>query len=58
MDVRLEEGWKKALAEEFEKPYFKTLTDAVRREYSDPALKVYPPAGKIFAAFDTAFRQS
>lgn len=53
MDVRLEEGWKKALAEEFEKPYFKTLTDAVRREYSDPALKVYPPAGKIFAAFDT-----
>lgn len=53
MDVRLEEGWKKVLAEEFEKPYFKTLTDAVRREYSDPALKVYPPAGKIFAAFDT-----
>lgn len=53
MDVRLEEGWKKALAEEFEKPYFKTLTDAVRREYSDPALKVYPPAGKVFAAFDT-----
>lgn len=53
MDVRLEEGWKKALAEEFEKPYFKTLTDAVRREYSDPSLKIYPPAGRIFAAFDT-----
>ncbi|MDE6341466.1 MAG: uracil-DNA glycosylase [Muribaculaceae bacterium] len=52
MDVKIEEGWKRALTGEFEKPYFKWLTDAVRREYADPALRVYPPARQIFAAFD------
>lgn len=52
MDVKIEEGWKKALAAEFDKPYFKWLTDAVRREYADPAIRVYPPARQIFAAFD------
>lgn len=52
MDVKIEEGWKKALAAEFDKPYFKWLTDAVRREYADPAISVYPPARQIFAAFD------
>lgn len=53
MDVRMEEGWKKALSEEFVKPYFKDLTDRVRLEYSQPSLHIYPPAGKIFAAFDS-----
>lgn len=53
MNIRIEEGWKKALNAEFDKPYFKALTDLVRREYSNPAFKVYPPAGKIFSAFDT-----
>lgn len=53
MDVRMEDGWKRALSEEFDKPYFKELTDRVRHEYSQPSLRVYPPAGKIFAAFDS-----
>ncbi len=50
MDVKIEESWKQALAPEWEKPYFRQLTDFVRREYA--ATTVFPPAGKIFAAFD------
>lgn len=58
MDVRMEPGWHKALAQEFDKPYFKALTDRVRAEYADPSVQVYPPAGRIFAAFDaTPFDQ-
>lgn len=52
MDVRIEEGWKRVLSEEFEKDYFKRLANEVRREYSTPGNTVYPPASKIFAAFD------
>ena len=51
--VRIEEGWKKALNEEFEKPYFKNLAHKVKEEYANPAIKVYPPGNKIFAAFDS-----
>ncbi len=54
MDVRIEDGWKAALAPEFEKPYFKALTDMVRSEYANPAIRIYPPAGRIFAAFDSS----
>lgn len=54
MEVRIEEGWKKELAEEFDKAYFKALTDSVRMEYADPRVRIYPPAGKIFAAFDNS----
>lgn len=54
MDVRIEPGWKKALSEEFEKPYFKHLTDFVRQEYANPSVKVYPPASNIFSAFDSS----
>ena len=50
MDVRIEESWKRVLAEEFEKPYFVGLTDFVRNAYRTGT--VYPPPGKIFAAFD------
>jgi len=53
MDVRIESGWKQALGAEFEKPYFQALCDLVRREYADPSHRIYPPAGKIFAAFDS-----
>lgn len=52
MEVRIEEGWKKELWGEFSKPYFGALTEAVKREYQDPRFHVYPPAGKLFAAFD------
>lgn len=50
MNVRIEESWHNALAEQWEMPYFKTLTDFVRAQYATTT--VYPPASKIFAAFD------
>lgn len=51
MDVKIEECWKAHLQPEFEKPYFKGLTDFVRKEYQ--ATKVFPPAKLIFNAFDS-----
>lgn len=42
------------MSEEFGKEYFKKLTDMVRREYSNPGVRCYPPAGDIFAAFDAS----
>lgn len=54
MNVKIEEGWKQHLAPEFDKPYFKALTDRVRHDYADPSVKVYPPGRDIFAAFDAS----
>ncbi|MCD8186488.1 MAG: uracil-DNA glycosylase [Rikenellaceae bacterium] len=50
MDVRIAEDWKSRLAPEFEKEYFKNLTDFVRREYQTAT--VYPKGRNIFRAFD------
>ena len=50
MDVRIEPSWKTALADEWNKDYFCALTQFVRARYSER--QVYPPAGRIFAAFD------
>ncbi len=50
MSVKIEESWKQRLSDEFEKPYFKSLTDFVRQEYSSRT--IYPPAKLIFNAFD------
>ena len=50
MDVRIEESWKNQLQEEFEKPYFKQLTEFVKSEYASQT--IYPPAKLIFNAFD------
>lgn len=50
MDVRIEPSWKEILKEEFEKPYFKELTDFVREEYQTKT--VFPPPADIFKAFD------
>ena len=49
MDVKIEESWKRRLAAEFEKDYFKQLTDYVREEYRRGA--VYPPGPYLFNAF-------
>ncbi len=46
----MEGSWKKALKEEFEKPYFDKLTKFVRQEYLTKT--VYPPAKDVFRAFD------
>lgn len=50
MEVKIEESWKAALSAEFDKAYFKNLTEFVRNEYSSGV--VYPPARLIFNAFD------
>jgi uracil-DNA glycosylase len=51
MDVKIEESWKKALASEFEKDYFKQLTDFVRSEYMS-GKTIYPEPKNIFNAFN------
>jgi len=50
MDIKIESGWKKLLMDEFEKPYFRELTDFVRSEYKTQ--KIYPPGSLIFNAFE------
>lgn len=50
MDVQIEASWKAHLREEFEKPYFTLLTDAVRQEYRQGTC--YPPGSLIFNAFN------
>lgn len=49
-EVKLDPTWKKALNEEFNKPYWETLASAIRDEYLKST--VYPPAKNIFRAFD------
>ena len=50
MDVKIENSWKEALKDEFEKPYFASLCDFVRQEYKTST--IYPPASLIFNAFN------
>jgi uracil-DNA glycosylase len=50
MDVKIESSWKPILSDEFEKDYFKKLTEFIREEYRTK--KIYPPARLIFNAFD------
>lgn len=48
--MKIEETWKKALADEFEKPYFKELGNFVRQEYLKN--KIYPAPKDILRAFE------
>lgn len=50
MDVRIDATWKEALADQWTQPYFTQLAQWVRAEYG--RCQVFPPAGRIFAAFD------
>ena len=50
MNVQIEDSWKEKLTDEFEKPYFKELTDFVRQEYKTQVC--YPPGILIFNAFN------
>ncbi|MDJ0645260.1 MAG: uracil-DNA glycosylase [Flavobacteriaceae bacterium] len=50
MNVQIAESWKGILQEEFNKPYFKTLADFVKSEYSKHTC--YPKGSQVFAAFD------
>jgi len=51
MDVKIENSWKNALNSEFEKDYFKNLTEFVRGEYLS-GKTIYPAAKNIFNAFN------
>jgi uracil-DNA glycosylase len=48
--VKIHPSWKKHLAGEFKKPYFKELSDFVHSEYAHSI--VYPAPKNIFRAFD------
>lgn len=51
MTVRIDPSWHEVLALEFEKPYWKTLTDFIKQEYLHTAC--FPEWKNIFRAFDT-----
>ncbi len=48
--VRIEPSWKKALEEEFDKPYFKELSIFVKEQYKSGT--IFPHPKDIFRAFD------
>ncbi len=50
MNVKIEASWKAALADEFDKDYFKKLSEFVKNEYK--SAKVYPPPKFVFHAFE------
>lgn len=50
MNIQIEESWKAALKEIFEKPYFAQLTQEVRREYA--SVPCAPQGSNIFRAFN------
>lgn len=50
MDVKIESSWKERLHDEFEKPYFITLTEFIKSEYRNHT--IYPPGRLIFNAFE------
>lgn len=50
MDINIEPSWKKALKNEFEKPYFLSLIDFVKNEYK--AHTCFPKGKQIFKAFE------
>lgn len=51
MAVKIDSSWKNLLESEFDKPYFKDLTEFVKNEYQQTT--IYPPPKLIFNAFDT-----
>ena len=50
-DVKIEESWKKALAQEFEKDYFGEIKNFLKIAHGE-GKTIYPPAKLIFHAFD------
>ncbi|MCF6181996.1 uracil-DNA glycosylase [Lutibacter sp.] len=50
MNVKIAESWQPLLKDEFEKPYFKNLTDFVKNEYATNTC--YPKGNQIFNAFN------
>lgn len=50
MEVNIESSWKHIFRDEFNKPYFRSLSQFIREEYISQ--EVFPPAKLIFNAFD------
>ncbi|MFA5324827.1 MAG: uracil-DNA glycosylase [Bacteroidales bacterium] len=50
MDVTIENSWKEALKDEFEKPYFERLVSYLHKEKEFNKI-IYPPGPMIFNAF-------
>ncbi len=50
MSVKIAESWKKELEPEFEKEYFKSLTEFIKEDIQNNV--VYPPGKLIFNAFE------
>ena len=51
MNVKIEQSWKEALADEFEKPYFGSLVRFLHEE-KGAGKRIFPPGSQIFHAFD------
>ena len=51
MNVKIEESWKKALASEFDKPYFAGISEHLKTEKTQ-GKTIYPPGALIFNAFE------
>lgn len=51
MTVKIEQSWHELLQAEFEKPYFASLAARLHEE-KDAGIRIYPPGGMIFRAFD------
>ncbi len=51
MTIVIEPSWKDALADEFEKAYFKELTSSVREAYLSSSGAIFPPPQQVFNAF-------
>lgn len=51
MNVRMEDSWKAALRDEFDKPYFISLVQELHRQKKE-GITIYPPGNCIFRAFD------
>lgn len=51
MQVRIEESWRDALQEEFDKPYFGQLAASLHEE-KRAGRKIFPPGPLIFRAFE------
>ena len=51
MDVKIEQSWREALQQEFDKPYFAALAATLHREKAE-GRQIFPPGPRIFRAFD------
>lgn len=51
MAVKIEQSWASALADEFEKPYFRQLAQELHAQKA-AGRTIYPPGPQIFRAFD------